>query len=43
MERNEMIEINLAEFIVALTDEAAPFVRDLEELNWTVTFVLSQL
>ena len=43
MERNEMIEINLGELIVALTDEAAPFVRDQEEINRTVAFMLSQL
>ena len=43
MERVELLETTLGDLIVALTDEATPFVRDEKEAYKVVAFALSHL
>jgi hypothetical protein len=43
MEKTEIIETNLGDLIVALTDETAPFVRSKDALYKTVAFMLTRL
>ena len=43
MEQTEIIETNLGDLIVALTDETRPLVRSKDELYTTVAFILTRL
>lgn len=43
MERQETIETTLGDLIVALTEEAMPFVHDERETNRVVAFALTYL
>ena len=41
--REEVLETTLGDFIVALTEEAAPFVRNEREANQVVAYILADL
>jgi hypothetical protein len=43
MERQEKLETTLGDLVVALTEEAAPFVRDEREAYQVVAFMLTHL
>lgn len=43
MEREETIETTLGDLIVALTEEASPFVRDEKEAYQVAAFALTHL
>lgn len=43
MEREETLQTTLGDLIVALTEEAAPFVRDDKETYHVVAFILTHL
>lgn len=43
MEGNDVMETTLGDLIVALTEEATPFVRDQKEAYKVVAFMLTHL
>lgn len=43
MEREEILETTLGDLIVALTEEASPYIRDEKETYKVVAFMLTHL